>query len=64
MGHYVRRSREERLQEIQMAALELYKDKGYNSTTKKDIIHANNLTKGGFNNYYKSKDEIKADLST
>ena len=62
MGHYVRRSREERLQEIQMAALELFLDKGYNSTTMEDIIHATTLSKGGFYNYYKSKDEILADL--
>lgn len=62
MGTYKRKGREERLQEIQMAALELFLSKGYNNTTMEDIIHETTLSKGGFYNYYKSKDAILADL--
>lgn len=62
MGTYVRKSRQDRIHEIQLAALEIFLSKGYTKTTTEDIIRATTLTKGGFYNYYRSKDEILADL--
>ena len=62
MGNYVRKSRTDRIHEIQLAALQIFLSKGYTQTTTEDIIRSTTLTKGGFYNYYKSKDEILADL--
>lgn len=62
MKKYIRKSREERIREIQLAALELFLTKGFNKTTLDEIIRATTMTKGGFYNYYHSKDEILADL--
>lgn len=62
MGKYVRKSREERINEIRLAAMEVFLEKGYYATTLDSIIKATSMTKGGFYNYYHSKDEILADL--
>jgi len=62
MGKYKRRSRKERIHEIQLAALEVFLEKGYRDTTMEDIIKNTTLSKGGFYNYYGNKDDILNDL--
>ncbi|HOO32064.1 MAG TPA: TetR/AcrR family transcriptional regulator [Thermotogota bacterium] len=58
MSAYVRKSREDRIKEIQAAALKVFLEKGYRHTTMEDIIKATSLSKGGFYHYYKSTKEI------
>ena len=62
MSNYHRMSRQERLHEIQLAALEVFLDKGYPNTTMEDIIANTSLSKGGFYHYYDKKESILLDL--
>ena len=59
---YQRHSREERLREIQLGALEVFLKKGYRNSTMEDIIENTSLSKGGFYHYYKNKEDILIDL--
>lgn len=62
MGIYQRRSREERVREIQLGALEVFLSKGFRNTTMEDIINNTSLSKGGFYHYYSNKEDILIDL--
>ncbi|MCT4631566.1 MAG: TetR/AcrR family transcriptional regulator [Firmicutes bacterium] len=57
-----RKSREERIEEIRVAAIESFIKKGYQNTTMEDIISLTELSKGGFYHYYSSKKEILLDI--
>lgn len=60
--HNVRKTREERLQEIRNAAKKVFLAKGYRDTTMEDIIAETDLSKGGFYHYYNDKKDIMADI--
>lgn len=62
MRKYTRKSYEERVKEIQFAALELFLDKGFSKTTMDDVIAATSMSKGGVYHYYKNTYDILADL--
>jgi len=62
MSNYHRLSRQERLHEIQLAALEVFLEKGYPNATMEDIIANTSLSKGGFYHYYDKKESILLDL--
>jgi AcrR family transcriptional regulator len=62
MGEYIRKSREERYEEIRSAALKVFLEKGYRNTTMEDIINATSLSKGGFYHYYRSTKQILIDI--
>lgn len=58
MGTFVKKSREERIDEILNAATKVFLKKGYSNTTMEDIIAATTLSKGGFYYYFKSTRDI------
>jgi len=62
MGKYIRKSQEERMKEIQLAALEVFLAKGFSKTTMDDVIAATSMSKGGVYHYYKNTRDILADL--
>lgn len=62
MGNYKRKSREERLEEIFIAATEVFLEKGYRNATMEDIVAATSLSKGGLYYYFGSKKEILAEI--
>ena len=58
MGKFIRKTREEREDEILSAALKVFLQKGYRKTTMEDIIKQTTLSKGGFYHYFRSTKEI------
>jgi len=58
MGKFIKKSREERIEEILNAATRVFLEKGYHNTTMEDIINATTLSKGGFYYYFQSTKEI------
>lgn len=58
MGRFKRKNKSERVEEILEAAIRVFNDKGFRSTTMEDIINETSLSKGGFYHYFKSTDEI------
>ncbi len=62
MGQRVKKTREERTQEILDAATDVFLEKGFKQTTMEDIIRRTSLSKGGFYYYYKSTREILLDV--
>lgn len=57
-----RKTREERIDEIMVAAEKLFSAKGYKKTTMEDIIAETDLSKGGFYHYYGSTKEILIEM--
>jgi AcrR family transcriptional regulator len=59
-GRYLnlRKSREERINEIHTAAKKVFSNKGYHGTSMEDIIAETSLSKGGFYHYYNDKKQI------
>lgn len=57
-----RKTREQRIQEIRVAAKKVFLEKGYRNTTMEDIIAETELSKGGFYYYYSSTKEIMIDI--
>lgn len=55
-------SKEERRAEIQKAAVEAFKEKGFNNTTMEEIISRTTMSKGGVYHYYKGTDYILKDI--
>ncbi len=53
-----KKSKKERVAEIQVAALKCFSRKGYHETTMDDIVAESGLTKGGIYWYFKSKRDI------
>ncbi len=51
----MRKTREERLEEIHRCAAAVFLEKGYAHTTMEDIIERTTLSKGGFYHYYSDK---------
>lgn len=62
MVGYNRKSREDRIQEIHNAALQVFLEKGYRNTTMEDIVGATSLSKGGLYHYYGSTKDILFDI--
>lgn len=62
MEPYLRKSREERRDEIYQAATAVFLQKGYKNTTMEDLIAATSLSKGGFYHYYSSPREVLLDI--
>lgn len=58
----IKKSREERLKEIQDAATDVFLEKGFRQTTMEDIIARTSLSKGGFYHYYSDKMAIMLDI--
>lgn len=58
----LRKTREDRLHEIQENAKNLFLEKGFKSTTMEDIVAATGLSKGGLYHYYSSTKAILIDL--
>lgn len=58
MGKFLRKTREERENEILEAALKVFLQKGYRKTTMEDIINETTLSKGGFYHYFGSTKKI------
>ena len=58
MGRFIRKTREEREDEILSAALKVFLQKGYRNTTMEDIIGQTTLSKGGFYHYFRSTKKI------
>lgn len=58
MGKFLRKTREERKNEILEADLKVFLEKGYRKTTMEDIINETTLSKGGFYHYFGSTKEI------
>lgn len=58
----IRKTREERVQEIWKAAKMAFLDSGFSSTTMEDIIRRTGLSKGGFYHYYGNKKDILMDM--
>src|SRR4030095_12690985 len=56
------RKKEETRQRIFQAALELFKQKGFESTTVDDITERADVAKGTFFNYYPRKESVVFDL--
>lgn len=54
---------EERRAQIIQAALDLFREKGYEATTVSDIIDAAGLSKGGFYHHYAAKEELLEDVA-
>lgn len=54
----LRKSREERINEITEAAIDVFLEKGYKNTTMEAIAHKAGVSKGGLYHYFKSKDMI------
>ena len=57
-----RLSEKERKQQIQLAAKEVFLDKGFNDTTMDDIVKASGMSTGGVYHYYKNKFDILYDI--
>lgn len=53
-----RKSREERINEITEAAIDVFLEKGYESTTMEAIAQKAGVSKGGLYHYFSSKDMI------
>ncbi len=53
----------DRKQEFLATALELFKEKGYDSTTIKDIIDTMGVSKGAFYHYFESKEDVISTLA-
>lgn len=53
-----RKPREERINEITQAAIEVFLEKGYENTTMDDIAHKAGVSKGGLYHYFPSKDMV------
>lgn len=53
-----RKPREERINEITQAAIEVFLEKGYKNTTMDDIAHKAGVSKGGLYHYFPSKDMV------
>lgn len=62
MAKFKRKTKEERQEEIQLAARELFLKKGFRNTTMEDVVKATSLSKGGVYQYYKSTKAILFDL--
>ncbi len=58
MGQYIRKTKEERLEEIRQAAIRCFLEKGYRFTTMEDIVAQTTLSKGGVYRYYSGTREI------
>lgn len=57
-----RLSEKERKQQIQLAAKEVFLDKGFNDTTMNDIVKTSGMSTGGVYHYYKNKFDILYDI--
>ena len=57
-----RLSEKERKQQIQLAAKEVFLDKGFNDTTMDDIVKTSGMSTGGVYHYYKNKFDILYDI--
>ena len=57
-----RLSEKERKQQIQLAAKEVFLDKGFNDTTMDDIVKTSGMSTGGIYHYYKNKFDILYDI--
>ena len=55
-------SEKERKQQIQLAAKEVFLDKGFNDTTMDDIVKTSGMSTGGVYHYYKNKFDILYDI--
>jgi len=62
MERYVRKSREERQQEIHRAAIQVFLEKGYKNATMEDLVKATTLSKGGLYHYYSNTRDILIDI--
>ncbi|MCD5405927.1 MAG: TetR/AcrR family transcriptional regulator [Desulfotomaculum sp.] len=58
MKKFIKKSREERIEEILRAAVCVFLEKGYRNATMEDIIAKTSLSKGGFYYYFKNTKEI------
>lgn len=58
MGTFIKKTKEERIEEILNAATKVFLEKGYQNTTMEDIIKNTTLSKGGFYYYFKSTRDI------
>lgn len=54
----LRKSREERIDEITQAAIDVFLEKGYENTTMEAIAQKAGVSKGGLYHHFKSKDMI------
>ncbi len=52
------KSKEERIEDITNAAMEVFLEKGYQNTTMESIAEKAGLSKGGLYHYFKSKDMV------
>lgn len=57
-----RLSEKERKLQIQLAAKEVFLDKGFNDTTMDDIVKTSGMSTGGVYHYYKNKFDILYDI--
>lgn len=57
-----RLSEKERKQQIQLAAKEVFLDKGFDDTTMDDIVKTSGMSTGGVYHYYKNKFDILYDI--
>lgn len=58
LGEFLMKSKEERINDITNAAMEVFLQKGYQNTTMESIAKKAGLSKGGLYHYFKSKDMI------
>ncbi len=64
MSRFVRKTKEERMQEIKTAAMNVFLDRGYAATTMDHIVDSVEMSKGSVYRYYSSKRKIIIDLLT
>ena len=57
-----RLSEKERKQQIQLAAKEVFLDKGFNDTTMDEIVKTSGMSTGGVYHYYRNKFDILYDI--
>lgn len=62
MAKFQRKTVEERKDEIQRGAVQMFLKKGYRNTTMEDIVASTTLSKGGVYRYFKSTKEIMLSL--
>ena len=62
MAKFERKTKNERMYEIQQCAKEVFLAKGFRYTTMEDIIKQTSLSKGGVYQYYKSTKSILFDI--
>ncbi|MGP1576747.1 MAG: TetR/AcrR family transcriptional regulator [Treponema sp.] len=62
MPKFERKTKDERMQEIQRCAKEVFLAKGFRCTTMEDIVKHTSLSKGGVYQYYKSTKSILFDI--